>query len=178
LRDYIDRIPSIPKFLNSQCLNSYFNPSIPPGGILLPLLTVSHRALHILAALVWYVGGTVLLIKGCGFLLEAKFIQPDKHWPWSAAIVALLLGGIKAKFLFSKSCRKNLVRIAALDQPKLWQLFRPVFFLLLLLMILIGAALSYFAHGNYPFLLGIATLDLTIAIALLGSSYVFWQQSD
>jgi len=46
-----------------------------------------------------------------------------------------------------------------------------------MLMILIGAALSHFAHGNYPFLIAIAVLDLTIAIALLGSSYVYWKQN-
>ncbi len=141
------------------------------------MLTASHHTLKILAALVWYIGGIVLLIKGSSLLMEAKLLQPDNHWPWTAAIVALLIGGIKAKFLFSKSCRKNLARIAALDQPKIWQFFRPVFFLLLLLMILIGAELSNLAHGIYPFLLAIAALDLAIAIALLGSSYVFWQRT-
>lgn len=141
------------------------------------MFIVSHHVLKILAALVWYVGGIVLLIKGGGLLLEAELLQPDKHWPWSAAIAALLIGGIKAKFVFSKSCRKNLDRIAALDQAKIWQFFRPVFFLFLLLMILIGAALSSLSHGNYQFLLGVAALDLTIAIALFGSSYVFWQRS-
>ncbi len=141
------------------------------------MLTVSHRALNILAALVWYVGGIVLLMKGSNLLLEAELLQPDKHWPWTAAVAALLVGGIKAKFLFSKSCRKNLVRIAALDQPKPWQFFRPVFFLFLLLMIMTGAALSNLAHGKYPFLLGIAALDFTIAVALLGSSYVYWKRT-
>jgi len=139
------------------------------------LITVSHHTLKILAALVWYVGGIVLLIKGGNLLWEAELLQPDKHWPWTAAIAALLTGGVKAKFLFSKSCRKNLARIAALDQPQFWQFFRPVFFLFLLLMIMTGAALSNLAHGNYPFLLGIAALDFAIAVALLGSSYVFWK---
>jgi hypothetical protein len=143
----------------------------------MPLLIVSHHTLKILVALVWYVGGIVLLIKGLSLLLGAELLQPDMHWPWTAAIVALLIGGIKARFLFSKSCRKNLARIAALDQPKIWQFFRPVFFVFLFLMILAGAALSNLAHGNYPFLIGVATLDLTIAIGLLGGSYVFWQQN-
>ena len=139
------------------------------------MLTVSHRVLSILAALVWYVGGIVLSIKGLSLLMEAELLQPDQHWPWTAAALALLIGGIKAKFLFVKSCRKNLARIAALGQPKAWQFFRPVFFVFLLLMILTGATLSFLAHGNYPFLLGVAGLDLTIAVALLGSSFVFWK---
>jgi len=141
------------------------------------LPTVSHHTLKILAALVWYIGGVVLLIKGCSLLLEAELLQPDQHWPWAAAILALLIGVIKAKFLFSKSCRKNLARITTLDQPKIWQFFRPVFFLFLFLMIVIGATLSNLAHGNYPFLLCIAGLDITIAIALLGSGYVFRHNS-
>lgn len=92
------------------------------------MLSVSHRTLSILAAMVWYVGGTVLLIKGGSLLLEAEALQPDQHWPKTAALAALLVGGIKAILLFSGSCRKNLARIAGLHQPKIWQFFRPVFF--------------------------------------------------
>ena len=51
------------------------------------------HTLKILVALVWYVGGIVLLVKGSSLLLEAELILPDKHWPWTAAIVALLVGG-------------------------------------------------------------------------------------
>jgi hypothetical protein len=32
------------------------------------------------------------------------------------------------------------------------------------------------AHNNYPFLIAVAILDIGIAIALLGSSYVYWTQ--
>ena len=103
-------------------------------------------------------------------------MRPDKHWPWTAAAIAVLIGGIKAKYLFNRNCRRNLFRIAALVQPKIWQFFRPTFFMLLFSMILAGAALSKLAHGNYSLMLGVATLDLTIATALLGSSYVFWKK--
>jgi hypothetical protein len=140
------------------------------------MLTVSTRSLNILAALVWYVGGIVLLLKGGSLLVEADALKPDQDWPWLAAVAGLLLGGLKAKFLFSKSCQKNLDRIAALDRRKIWQFFRPGFFVALTVMILAGATLSRLAHNNYPLLIGVATLDLGIAIALLGSSYVFWQQ--
>ena len=138
-------------------------------------MTVSHRTLKILTAAVWYVGGIVLLIKGFRLLMEAESLHPDQHWPWTAFVLALAIGGVKAKFIFAKSCRKNLARITALDQPKAWLFFRPVFFLFLLLMILTGATLSSLAHGNFPLLLGVAGLDLAIAVALLGSSYVFWK---
>jgi len=42
-------------------------------------------------------------------------------------------------------------------------------------MILTGATLSRMAHGNYPFLIGVAIVDFSISVALLGSSYVFWR---
>jgi hypothetical protein len=43
-------------------------------------------------------------------------------------------------------------------------------------MILAGATLSRLAHNNYAFLIGVGILDISIAVALLGSSYVFWKQ--
>jgi hypothetical protein len=140
------------------------------------MLTVSTRSLNVLAALVWYAGGTVLLLKGGSLLAEAEALKPEQAWPWLATLAALLLGGLKAKYLFSKNCQNNLERIAALDQPRIWEFFRPGFFVALTVMIVAGATLSRLAHNNYPFLIGVAILDLSIAIALLGSSFVFWKQ--
>ena len=140
------------------------------------MLVVSTRSLKILAALVWYVGGTILLLKGRSLLVEADVLKPEESWPWLAAVAGLILGGLKAKFLFNRSCQKNLDRIAALERPRVWQFFRPGFFAVLTVMILVGVTLSRLAHNNYPFLIGVAILDLGIGIALLGSSYVFWKQ--
>ena len=136
----------------------------------------STRWLKILAALAWYVGGIVLLLKGSSLLVEAEALRPEQNWPWLAVVAGLFLGGLKAKLLFSGSCQKNLDRIAALELPKPWQFFRPGFFAVLTVMILVGVTLSRLAHNNYPFLIGVAILDLGIGIALLGSSYVFWKQ--
>ena len=140
------------------------------------MLVVSTRSLKILAALVWYVGGALLLLKGSSLLVEADALKPEEGWPWLAVVAGFLLGGLKAKFLFNRSCQRNLDRIAALDRPRVWQFFRPGFFAALTAMILVGVTLSRLAHNNYPFLIGVAILDLGIAIALLGSSYVFWKQ--
>jgi hypothetical protein len=138
--------------------------------------TVTARSLNILAALVWYAGGIVLLLKGGSLLAEAASLQPGLAWPWLAAGVALLAGGLKARFLFSRNCEKNLARIAALEQPRIWQFFRPGFFVALAAMILAGATLSRLAHNHYPLLIGVAVLDLALALALLGSSYVFLRE--
>ncbi len=136
-------------------------------------MITSTRILKILAALVWYIGGFALLLKGRSLLAEADALEPERVWPWLGAVVGLLLGGLKAKYLFVKSCRKNVNRIAALEQPKIWQFFKPSFFMFLTLMIMTGATLSRLAHGHYVFLILVAVLDISIAIALLGSSYVY-----
>jgi hypothetical protein len=139
------------------------------------MIIVSHTTLKLLAAFVWYAGGIVLLLKGSSLLVEANAIQPGLFWPLVIVVCALLFGGIKARFLFSKSCRKNLARIEALSAPKLWQFFRPGFFLALALMIATGATLSRLASGYYVPLLFVALLDLSIGTALLASSVLFWQ---
>jgi len=138
------------------------------------MLNASSHTLKILSALFWYIGGIVLILKGIRLIFEADELRPDQIWPLMAIITGFLLGGFKAKFLFSKSCQKNLTRIDALAQPKIWGFFRLRFFVFLLLMIITGATLSKLAHNNYPLLIGVAVLDFSIAIALIGSSYVFW----
>ncbi len=140
------------------------------------MLDVSTRSLKIIAALVWHAGGLALLFKGGSLLVEAEGLKPGESWSWLAAVAGSFLGGLKANYLFSKSCRRNLDRITALEQPKVWQFFRPGFLVLLGVMILVGAMLSKLAHNNYPFLVGVGIADVSIAIALLGSSYVFWKE--
>jgi len=140
------------------------------------MLTVSRRTLYILAAVVWHVGGIVLLVKAASLITEAASLKPEQSWQWVFVVVGLCFGLLKARFLFSKSCRKNLARIDALDQPRIWQFFRPGFFLMLTIMILAGATMSRLAAGHYRSLIGVATLDLSLAIALLGSGLIFWRQ--
>jgi hypothetical protein len=139
------------------------------------LFVVSHRSLRILAALVWYGGSIALLLKGSSLLLEADALKPEQEWLWVAALAGFILGGLKGKFLFNRSCRNNLERVSTLARPRLWQFFRPRFFFFMTLMILFGATLSKIAHNNYPFLICVAIIDLSIAVALLWSSRTFWK---
>jgi len=142
------------------------------------MFTASTRTLKMLAAVVWYIGGIVLLLKAGSLLFEAAELKPHFGWPAAAVVTGLFAGGLKGRFLFSKSCEKNLARISRLRQPRIWQFYRPWFFPALLIMILTGATLARLAHGNYAFLIAVALLDLSIAIALLVSSYVFWRRRD
>jgi len=122
------------------------------------------------------VGGLVVMFKGLGLLAESHAMRPDQAWPWAAATFGVLAGGLRAKTVFGSNCRRNLDRIAALESPKIWQFFRPRFFLLLVLMIAAGAILSRFAHRSYALLIATATLELGIAVALLGSAHLYWRQ--
>ena len=117
-----------------------------------------------------------MLQKGISLLIEAEAMLPGQTWPWIAGFAGLSLGGLKAKYLFAKSIKNNLIRISRLSQPKIWQFFSTGFFAALSLMILASVFLSRMAHANYPSLLGVAILDIGIAIALLGSSYIYWKQ--
>lgn len=134
------------------------------------------RILNILAALVWCSGGVILLIKGGRLLAGSASFFPSPVWPWVVAMAGLLLGAVKGKFLFSRSCEKNLNRISSLRNPRIWQFFSPGFFALLLLMIAAGVALSRLAQTSFPALVGVVILDLAVGAALLASSRVFWQR--
>ena len=139
------------------------------------MITIFHT-LKILAALFWYIGGIILVLKGVSLLIQADNLKPEQNWTWLAVVTGLIIGGLKAKYLFSKSCKKNLTRIDLLSEPKVWQFFRPGFFLFLAIMIVTGVTLSRVAHNNYIFLISVAILDISIATALIGSSYIFWKE--
>ena len=119
-----------------------------------------------------------MLVKGFSLLAEAYSLKPEQYWPWLAVVVGPVIGSVKGKFVFRKSCLKNLARIDALNQPKIWQFFKPWFFLVLVIMILFGATMARLAHTqhNYYFLIGVAIVDIDIGIALLWSSYMFWKE--
>lgn len=140
------------------------------------MFDTSAHTLKLLASLVWYSGAVVLYVKSSGMLLEAQSIRPDQIWTWLALLLGLIIGVIKAKYLFKRLCRNNLERIDALGNPKLWHFYRPRFFIFLFAMILLGHFLSQHAHGNYPVLLSMAVIEISIATALLGSCHCFWKK--
>jgi len=137
------------------------------------MFLVSPRILKILAAFVWYAGGISLALKAWRLLDEAATLNPGSYWPVLAIAMGLFAGGIKTRFLFDKSCKKNLKRIETLEKPRIWLFFRPWFFLFLVLMITAGATMSRMAHGNFPFLIGVGALDVSLATALLVSGRQF-----
>ncbi|MGI9233745.1 MAG: hypothetical protein ACR2RD_08960 [Woeseiaceae bacterium] len=128
-----------------------------------------------MSAFVWFSGAIVLLLKGASLFSQAIALKPGEIGSWLAVAVGILIGAAKARYLFGGFCRKNLDRIAALDEPRLWQAFRPGFYVFLATMVVLGATLSKLAAGNYAALMALVILDVSIAIALLGSIWVFSQ---
>jgi hypothetical protein len=137
-------------------------------------MKTSKGTLVFLAAVVWYIGGLMLFRSGLELIFSAVEIRPDAIWHWPAILAGVTLGIIQAVTIFTRSCRKNLNRIYNLKDPKLWQFFRPGFFLALGIMITSGILLDHWAQGIYPFMLGVAAVDFALTISLLGSSYIFW----
>jgi hypothetical protein len=87
-------------------------------------MKVSHLTLIVLAAVVWYSGGIALLLKGSALVKSAYAIDSQSLWTFAAPLLVVIAGLIKGKFLFSKSCKKNIQRIRSLANPHVWQYFR------------------------------------------------------
>ena len=135
----------------------------------------SKRTLVILAVIVWYIGAAMLFRSGLELVSQARGMSPDSSWHWLFIGLGTALGVFQARTIFARSCRKNLQRIRKLEDPRLWDFFRPGFFLALAGMISAGVLLDHLSQGNYIFMLAVAGLDIALTISLLGSSLVFWK---
>lgn len=126
--------------------------------------------------MVWYVGFMALSLKSYKLFVEAYLLDSNLLLLFSMFILGLFLGLVKTKYIFIKSCKKNLERINELSEPKIWQFYRVRFFIFLASMISLGLYLSSSAHGNYWFLISVGVVDMALAIALFVSSVEFWRK--
>ena len=138
-------------------------------------MKVSQFTLLAIAAFVWLSGGIALLFKGGALIKSAYAIDPASFWTFASPVLGVIAGLLKGKLLFSKSCTKNIKRIKALSDPRVWQCFRPGMLIFLAIIIPTGAWMSRTAEGNYSLLCLVGALDLSISFALLTSSIVFLQ---
>jgi len=140
------------------------------------MFKISNVQLKWIAALVWYAGSLALFLKGRQLTKGALDLHPESVWPYAIFIIGLVLGLIKTRYLFNKSAVKNIIRINELQNPRIWQFFRPVFFILLALMIATGAVLSRSSQGNFIYMLSVAILDFSLSIALALSGLLYWKK--
>ena len=139
------------------------------------IFSTSNKTLVILAGITWYIGAVMLFRSGWELLFRALEMRPESAWHWLFIFLGLILGVVQASTVFARSCRKNVQRIHELEDPRLWQFFRPGFFLALAVMISAGVLLNALSQGNYFFMLIVAGLDFALTISLLGSSLFFWK---
>jgi hypothetical protein len=139
-------------------------------------MKVSQQTLMITAAIIWYGGGISLLVKGGALIKNVHAMDPQSIWLYLVPILGIIIGLLKGRFLFSKSCEKSIKRIKALGDPRIWQCFRPGMLIFLAIIIPTGAWMSRAAAGNLAFLCLVGALDISIACALLSSSIVFWRR--
>ncbi len=137
-------------------------------------MLVSKLTLMLIAALVWYGGGIALLLKGGALVKGAYEINSQSFWTVAAPVIGVIIGFVKARYIFNHACKKNILRIRALPCPHLWQFFRPGMLIFLAIIIPTGAWMSRMAAGKFGYLCAVAALDLSIATALLTSSACFW----
>nr|WP_320114158.1 hypothetical protein [uncultured Desulfuromonas sp.] len=138
-------------------------------------MMIHHQHLNLLAALIWYGGSMALFAKSGELILAAEELCPELWHHWLVPGGGVLLGGIKGHWIFRRACLKNRRRIRRLRQPRPWQCYRAVFYLMLAVMISAGALLSAWAQGSYPGLIAVATLDMSLAVGLLYGSQEFWK---
>ena len=141
--------------------------------MLMQLLRTTQIHLVKLAALVWYTGVFVLLYKSTGMFIEALNSGAPVSVVVAAIIIGLVIGMIKAKYLFIHICQKNIKRIFGLTSPMIWQFYRVRFFFFLFLMITLGNYAYRLSSGSIFLLLALSTLELSISTALLISGKCF-----
>jgi hypothetical protein len=139
------------------------------------MMSVRKKTLKILAGFVWYTGFLALMVKSLKLFSEAYSLNSNIESLMGTLLFTFILVALKTKYIFIKTCQKNLNRIDALENPKVWEFYRVRFFLFLISMIGLGAYLSSISHGNYWFLMGIGVLDMSVGLSLFISGFIFWK---
>lgn len=140
------------------------------------MMNVSRNTVIIVAAVIWHAGGIALLLKGSALIGGAYRMGHEPIGAVIAALVGIGAGFIKGGLLFSRNCERNIKRIKAMAEPNIWHCFKPGMLVFLSVVIPAGAWMSRAASGNYMLLCLIGSLDLSISVALLTSSRVFWKK--
>ncbi len=133
------------------------------------------KTLKTLALLVWYIGFIALSLKSYKLFNEAYTINNNLTYLIVFLLLGFILSLLKTKYIFRKSCQRNLERIEQLKNPKIWQFYRVGFFIFLIGVISLGAFLSHQASGNYYFLVSVGMIDMALALALFFSSFEFFR---
>ncbi len=141
------------------------------------MLYCSKKTLQFLAAVLWLSGAVILSYKSTQLLAAAININSNMLWIGFSVVTGLVVGWFKAKYLFRPICIKNINRIGLLERPRIWQFYRIQFYFFLLSMIFLGRYISQLSQGHYTALITVATVEISLATALLLSSTCFMKKA-
>lgn len=137
---------------------------------------MKHNQLFTLAGTIWGLVGLMLVLRGAGLYQLAVEEQNASQMALAISIfMSLAIGGAKGKFLFSKTARRNIARISALEPPlKPHQVYAGKFYFLIMGMIGLGVFMRTFNHwfGGY---IVVAAIYCGIGLALTVSSMYYWK---
>ena len=140
-------------------------------------MRVSHRTLNAVAGSVWLLVGGGLATVGVRFVFGFNETDPERTVLGITTALALgsLVGAAKGRYVLARTARRNKRRIAALDDPRVWQVFTGRFVIVILLMIALGRGLRALAAdgwlGGY---LGVGGLYVGIGMALAVASRAYF----
>jgi len=130
---------------------------------------MNHRTVGFLAGTLWVGAGALLSVRG-GLMLG----KTETTWGLALALtLGLIVGAAKGYYVLSRSARRNLRRIAALDKPKPWNAFTLRFLFLLGLMIGFGRMLRWLAsEGHLPWgVVGGIYVGIGVALVVSAGAY-------
>ncbi len=123
----------------------------------------SARAQLVLAAIVWLVGASILLVRGVTYLTRS-------HWAAWLVAIALVLGVVKGHLVLDGVARKAVARIRARGRERcLFGFFSWKAWLLIVVMM--GGGILLRNTGAPPELLGVAYMAVGTALVYGDSTY-------
>ncbi|WP_068468431.1 hypothetical protein [Candidatus Protochlamydia phocaeensis] len=145
------------------------------------MLKVSHTTLVVLSGLIWLAIGCFLLPLGLNFIVASilkenlatmqrplldNLVNLAGGWDQAALIViaiALWLGFMKGRYVFSKTVEKSVERILTLPNPApLSRLYTKKYFILLGVMVLLGFVVRFApldVRGGVDVIIGTALIQ-------------------
>lgn len=130
--------------------------------------------LQALAGIIWVLVGAMLLAR-CVPMVQAASEQSGWVTTIVSLVVGALLGAGKGKFVLSKTARRNRVRIEALGRARIWRVFTPKTWLLVLFMIGLGMLLRGGAAAGWFAWAPIAAIYAGVGAAMLVSSRAYFR---
>lgn len=127
------------------------------------------------AAVVWFVGLSFLLVRGVLFVEVPGPHSHFSYWIVPIALVAIVIGVVKARFILIRYADKAVARIRGRGHACFFGFFAPASWLFVLVMIGGGIALRQSALVDFAWgRVLLSTLYIAVGIGLAIADRIFW----